>query len=97
MTGVWGGQGRTLEGSSEETMRVLRGSKVALDESVFLAGMYKYKDKPFFPRPCPVLLATNPARFPHWRRQEGKSKLSSNCDQTHIHQLLDLLCYYRVL
>lgn len=70
---------------------------VALVEFVFLAGMYKYKDKPFFPPSCPVLLATVPARLPHWRREEGKSKLSPNCNQTHIHQLLDLLCYYRVL
>ena len=25
------------------------------------------------------------------------SKSSPNCNQTHIHQLLDLLCYYRIL
>lgn len=25
------------------------------------------------------------------------SKSSPNCDQAHIHQLLDLLCYYRIL
>lgn len=57
------GQGRTLgiEGSSEETMRVLGGPEVALDESVFLVGMYKYKDKPFLSPLCPVLLATVPA------------------------------------
>lgn len=34
-------------------MRVLGGPEVALDESVFLVGMYKYKDKPFFSPPLP--------------------------------------------
>ena len=39
-------------------MRVLGGPEVALDESVFLVGMYKYKDKPFFSPLCPVLFPT---------------------------------------
>lgn len=41
-------------------MRVLRGPKVALDESVFLAGMYKYKDKPLFP-PLPSAACHRPS------------------------------------
>lgn len=79
-------------------MRVLGGPEVALDESVFLVGMYKYKDKPFFYPPLPSAARHRPSSpFFIGEGKRGKSKLSPNCDQTHIHQLLDLLCYYRIL
>lgn len=56
-------------------MRVLGGPEVALDESVFLVGMYKYKDKPFFSPLCPVLLATVPARLSSSAKGRGENQV----------------------
>lgn len=70
---------------------------MALDESVFLVGMYKYKDKPFFSPSAQCCSPPSQLAFLIGEGKRGKSKLSPNCDETHIHQLLDLLRYYRIL
>jgi hypothetical protein len=56
---------------------VLGGPEVALDESVFLVGMYKYKDKPFCIPLCPVLLTTVPAHLSSLvKGRGGKASIS---------------------
>lgn len=77
-------------------------SNVGTSLCIFHTGLYKYIEiscllSPFSPF-CSVLLAEVPAPLStRGQREEMMSKSSPNCNQTHIHQLLDLLRYYRIL
>ena len=69
----------------------------------FHIGLYKYIERSYLPFPLLSLLfhaaCCSSSSFFQVRvkGREMISKSSVNCSQTHIHQFLYLLCYYRIL
>ena len=103
------GKGTRNPRAAEETMRVLGGprgsggaSNVSTSLCVFHVGLYKYRDRSRSLSPALPSARRGWPRsrllFPHEGEGKGMMRKSSpNCDQTHVHQLLDLLCYYGIL